>query len=96
MCLEPDFSASLDQPMCAQPDENGSGAMPGAHWSIAIHQEIRFGAHRLIVGRRELGVAKQIAGRFTHHDAEVTESAWDAVERLLDASSRVGLRITWS
>jgi hypothetical protein len=52
MCGEPDFSASLDQPMCAQPDEDGFGVMPGAHWSIAIHQKLGFGAHRLIVGRR--------------------------------------------
>src|SRR5262245_23097016 len=54
MCGEPDFSASLDQPMCAEPDENGSGVMPDAHWSIAIHEQLRFDAHRLIVGRREL------------------------------------------
>jgi hypothetical protein len=60
--------------MCAQPDEDGFGVMPAAHWSIAIHQKLRFDAHRLIVGRSELGVPHQVAGRVTHKDASVAAS----------------------
>jgi hypothetical protein len=48
-CVQPDFAAALDHPMCAQLDNNGFSDMVTAHCLIATCRKLRFGAHRLIV-----------------------------------------------
>jgi len=51
LCREPDSAATPDQPMCAEPDENGLSLTLPAQRLIANRQKLRFDAQCLIVPR---------------------------------------------